>query len=59
MSDPKRPEGPGPFVLARCVYSKTHKRWIAPGEVPAGEMPMCQEELCGGVMVAVKAVSGR
>jgi hypothetical protein len=39
-------------VLARCVGCKA-ERWIGPGEVPEGDMPICSE--CFMPMTAVRA----
>jgi hypothetical protein len=43
-------------VLARCVGCKS-ERWIGPGEVPEGEMPICSE--CFMPMVAIRAEGAR
>jgi len=41
-------------VIAKCVDCGK-KRKVKAGEVEAGDMPMCNDPKCGGVMVAHKA----
>jgi hypothetical protein len=42
-------------VKVRCIYCRKTKN-LGPGEVPAGDVPMCD---CGGVMVAESASAKR
>lgn len=42
------------YVVARCVQCQAERK-IAPGEVPAGDIPMCSK--CMAPMVAVEGVA--
>lgn len=42
-------------LKVRCIYCRQTKE-IGPGEIPPGDVPMCD---CGGVMVAVSATARR
>lgn len=44
---------PTPRVKVRCMDCKA-ERWVGPGEVPEGQMPVC-EKCHVGVMIAVEA----